>query len=1076
MVCDRKATRVVGRLLLATAFMLAAGSGLPLKAEHAPDNSAEAVREAQQNRRTVTGRVVDEQGNPVPGTTVLIQGAGTGVTADGQGNYAISASSGDVLEFSFLGMKKVTETVGSRDRIDVVLEEDGLMIDPVVAIGYGSMRKSDLTGAVASVTSESIARSGAVSLDQALQGRAAGVQMTTNTGMPGGGTSIQIRGIKSINSTNEPIYIIDGVTISAGTGTYTDNAISGINPSDIESMEILKDASATAIYGAQGANGVIIITTKSGRAGQPRVSFEAQYGIQTLPKYLDMMDLHEYAQHHNEYQALKGWELNNNYADPNLLSNGTNWQKEIFRTAAQQNYNFSVSGGTETNTYKISGNYLDQDGVAAGSGFERMTMTVGLDSKIKPWLRFGGTLTLTQTKQEITIAEWGLISSAVKQAPSVPAKNLDGTYGGPEDSTDSYANPLALANLLTNNNKKRNTRGNIYLDITPVDWLALRSEFGIDLGQTSTNYFVPTYEVGRVTNSEIQNQKTQSQSTFYKWNNTATFRKTIERHTGNLMVGQEVTESTNNYLMGKRLDGSNQLTDLSAGDAATATNEGYTGRTRYVSVFGRLFYSYDDRYLLTATIRRDGSSNFAKGYKWGNFPSVSVAWRMSNEAFLKDFELLTNMKLRLGYGQVGNSNITSFAYAGMLSNIPTVFGTGHLTANIPNPEVTWETTTSYNIGYDLGLWKNRIELTADVYYNRTDDLLLALTLPGITGTLGTNGASAPWGNVGSMSNKGVELSINTVNITRNDFEWRSNFVFTMNRNKVIKLNAEQSYINTTYQVGGTDYVVTRTEEGRSVGEFWGYKIIGRINSASDIYDSNGNIKIALPEGVNVAENGVWIGDYIYEDYNGDGVITEEDRQYLGSPLPKFTGGFGNTFTWKNFDLNVYLTFSYGNKVMNFLGISIDNPNNTENITRRAGTQYARLALIDENGSSSDIWNVYVASGDKNISRMSTDDANSNANRISSRYIEDGSYLRIQSVSLAYNIPKKYIGKIGMESLRVYINMNNLFTFSKYTGYDPEVGMARNQYSNWGQNPLLNGVDTGRYPSPRTFTFGVQIGF
>lgn len=1039
------------------------------------------VASAAQAQTIVKGTVKDETGSPLPGVNVLVKGTTTGTTTDADGIYSLSLpSAGDdvVLAFSFIGYETEEFSVNSRTVIDVMLTPNIEALSEVVVIGYGTQRKVDVTGAVSSINSTDITQSAAISVDQALQGRIAGVQMTTNTGLPGGGSSIQIRGLNSINSTNEPIYVIDGVIINSGTSSYTYNAISALSPSDIESIDVLKDASAAAIYGAQGANGVIIITTKRGKEGKPRVMLEAQTSYQEIPKYLAMTNLREYAQHQNELYTLRGWGISPEFADPSVLSDGTNWQKEIFTPARMQNYNFSISGGSSETTYKFAGNYLDQDGIAAGSGFKRLYLSTAVDSKINSWLKGGLSLTVSNTDQIITITDWALINSALRQSPSVPARNLDGTYGGPEDANDALSNPLALANLIDRGTEKTGARGNLYFEVLPVKWLTVRSELAADINVDQARTFIPTYELGNRKNSQLENTKTMNYSRFLVWRNWATAKyKFGGKHDASFMLGYEINENTGNDLMGKRLGGSNQLTDLNAGDALTAENSGSTNRRAFTSYFGRLFYSYDDRYILTATLRRDGSSNFAKGYQWGAFPSASAAWRISSESFFEGTPYVNDLKIRVGYGETGNSNIRAFSHTALLSNVPTIWGTGHLVANVPNTEVTWETTKSINLGLDLALFENRVQLVADVYKKRTDDLLLALTLPGITGAGGGVGsAQPPWDNIGSMENKGIELSLRTVNMRQNGFQWTSNLIYTLNRNKVVKLNTQSAYIDRRYQVNGADHIVTRTEAGQSIGQFYGYKMIGRINSAADLYDSEGNVKIPIPEGQVVSEgNGIWVGDFIWEDFNDDGVINEKDRQYLGSPLPKFTYGIGNTFSYKNFELNIFLTGSYGNKVMNFLGISIDNPNNT-GVTRRAATQYAKLALIDPAGPANDIYNVYVASGDSDLPRLSVNDINANGSRLSSRFIEDGSYLRVQNVSLAYTAPKAITSKIGLQSVRLVVSARNLYTFTGYSGYDPEVGMVRHQYSNYSQDALLNGIDVGRYPSPRMYSFSLSVGF
>ena len=1029
-----------------------------------------------QNGSLIKGRILTASGKPAANASIKIKGTTRGTTSNDEGNFSISVTSNDVITISSVGFVTQEFSINKRKTLNIILVPSVTALDDIVVVGYGTQKKKDLTGAVSSVSAATIEKSGIVSVDQALQGNIAGVQMTQNTGTPGGGSSIQIRGISSINSNSEPIYVIDGVIISSGTGNYANNAFSALNPADIESIDVLKDASATAIYGSQAANGVIIITTKKGKVGAPRLSIGAKYGVQSLNKYIDVMNLQDYARHQNEQFTLNNRTLNDLFADPTKLSLGTNWQKELMHPAALANYDMSVSGGNDVTLYKVAGNYLTQDGIATGSHFDRVNVSTQLEVKVKAWAKVGGNLTITRTTQKTTVTDWNIIQTSVQTSPAIAVRNLDGSFGGPEDNTVQLTNPYALSTLLDRGNTRLGMRGNFFLEIKPISALTIRSEFSTDLNQTFTHIYIPTYALGSVINSQITNDQTQSFSNYWSFRNVATLYKQIKDHTFSLMAGQEVTQRTYNYLEAQRYGGNNNLHDINAGDATSAQNNGYTSRNASSSFFGRAFYSYKSRYMLTATLRDDGSSNFADGHRWGIFPSAAVAWTLSQERFIKKIQHISNLKLRLGYGQVGNANASPFSYTAMINNVPSVWGSGSITGNIPNPNVTWETTNSYNVGLDLGLLNGRIEFVADAYLKKTSNLLMQLVLPGITGSQGQGAASAPWANVGSLENRGFELAINTKNIKKKDFSWSSNFVFTLNKNKILKLNTETAEINTTYQYGGTPYIVTRTVPGRSVGEFYGYKVVGRINSAAEVFDKNGNVKIAVPKGAVFNPNtGVWVGDFIYDDYAHNGYIDQNSRQFLGSPLPKFTYGFGNTLTYKDFDLYVFFTGSYGNKVLNFLNMYLDNPNGTDNILRKAGRDYAHLSLKDPSGSKSDINNVYVSSGDASEPRMSINDVNGNVTRLSSRYVEDGSYLRLQTINLGYSLPRKYIIKAGLSVVKVYLNIQNVYTFTKYTGYDPEVGMTKDQYTNAGQNALLNGIDPGRYPTPRNYTLGINIG-
>jgi TonB-linked SusC/RagA family outer membrane protein len=473
---------------------------------------------------------------------------------------------------------------------------------------------------------------------------------------------------------------------------------------------------------------------------------------------------------------------------------------------------------------------------------------------------------------------------------------------------------------------------------------------------------------------------------------------------------------------------------------------------------------------VTATIRRDGSSKFAEGNRWGWFPSAALAWKIKNESFLKDNDVINNLKLRLGWGATGNQNVENWAYMALLSSKSTPWGTGVLNGNTANPDLKWETTYSTNVGLDLNMFDNRIEFIADVYYKKTKDLLLQLPLPSYLGSGGSGAASNPWANVGSLENKGIELTLNTVNLDRKGFSWRSNFVFSLNRNKVLSLDTESASIEKTFSVGSETNTVTRTVVGQPIGQFWGYKVIGRFDKAEDFYykDASGNVKqVAIPEGSSIEEGKTWIGDYIFADLNGDGVINNSDCTFIGNPNPKFTYGIGNTFSWKGFDLTIFLSGSYGNDVLNYTKRWIENPRVNSNLLKSAAN-YAIISKIDPDGPD-DYRNLYVSNASSTtLPRLSASTTNEN-NRVSDLYIEDGSYLRIQNISLAYNFPKKWISKLSIQNLRVYANLQNVYTWSKYDGYDPEIGCM------YG-DALMNGLDYGRYPSPRVYTFGLNVSF
>ena len=1025
-----------------------------------------------QQGKKITGTVKDTGGSPLPGVSVVVKGTTNGIITDFDGRFSLQVADNAILHLSFMGMEPLEITVKGQAVFDLVMKESLVDIDEVVVVGYGQMKRSDLTGAVVSVSSDAISKTVSTSIDQVLQGRAAGVQVQQNSGAPGSSSSIRIRGINSLNASNEPIFVIDGIIIDGSTGSGNDNALASINPSDIVSMDVLKDASATAIYGSRGANGVIIITTKRGQKGEAAITYDGYTGWQEMPGKLDLLNLQEYAIHKNERAAMGIVEYDDNFVRPDLLGKGTDWQDELFSRAMMSSHNLSVTGGVEKSTYALGIGYLDQDGIAIGSGFKRLNLRGSFDSQVKKYLKTGMNFAFSNSRQKTTVSDDSLIKTALKQTPNVAVRNADGTYDGPD--TDEYVqnNPVGLAMIKDNRNEKAGIRASTYAEALLIKGLTYKTEFSLDYGITNTYTFSPSYTFGAIVNEVREGSRSKSYSKFWSWRNILTFNREFGMHNINMMLGQEMQESHWEYLYGYRSGYlTNGATDLDAGDATTAKNANSSATSSISSFFGRIFYSVKDKYLVTTTLRRDGSSKFYKDNRWGWFPSAAVAWKISNESFLKGNPVINNLKLRLGWGTVGNQNVANYAYTSTYSAVATNWGTGLLSSNTPNQDLQWETTYSSNVGLDLNLFDNRIEFIADVYYKKTKNLLLQLPLPAYAGTSGQGSTSAPWVNIGSLENKGIELTLNTVNVNAGDFQWRSNFVFSMNRNKVRSLDTETSIINKTIQEGSDITVVTRTAVGEAIGQYYGYKIIGRFEKATDFYYKNNAGEIvptALPEDMAIGENGVWIGDYIFEDVNKDGVINEQDRSFIGNPEPKFIFGIGNTFTWRGFDLNVYLTGSYGNEVVNYQRRWLENPRENTNLLHQA-INYAHLDLIDQDGPN-DYRNVKIVSGDADMPRVGASSASSTSNfRFSDKFVEDGSYLRIQSISLGYNFPKKWTSKIGIQNLKLYTNLQNVYTFTRYTGYDPEIGSTN-------QDALMTGIDNARYPSPRIYTFGLNLTF
>lgn len=1031
-----------------------------------------AIASAQAQNRTLTGTVTsDTDGEPLTGATVKVKETNTGTTTDLNGRFNLQVRTGQTLVVSYIGFRTKELRVDRSARMDISLQEDNALLDEVVVVGYGTMKRSDLTGSVVSVTGDELKKSVVTSLDQALQGRAAGVQVTQNSGTPGGGISVSIRGINSLNG-NEPLYVIDGVAIS-GNNSGNSSVLSAINPADIVSMEVLKDASATAIYGSRASNGVVLITTRQGEVGRTKVSYEGYFALQQLPKKLKTLSLPEYAEYQNLRAATIGFGAREEFMDPTLLGEGTDWQNEIFRTAPMHNHQLNISGGSKGMKYSLSGGYMEQDGIVFGSDFERFSLRVNMDNDINKWLTTGLRASVARTRQTNRVDGSGAIYNALNQLPEVPARNPDGSFGMQSENMYGtyFSNPLS--DLIQNENYSRNTQiyVNAFADIKLWKGLVFRTEYAANYNYNNSYYFRPSYEYEFF---KQQSSASRSAGNGSNWTlkTYLTYNGQFGKHGLQAMAGHEAQENTWENLSGSRSDFLfNSVHELDAGDATTAKAGSSRGSSAIESYFGRLNYNYADRYLLTATLRADGSSSFAKESRWGWFPSVALAWKVNNEAFLKDVTAISSLKLRLGWGMVGNQWAGSYAYGVTMASAASIWGTGFYGGNYPNRDLQWEETQSYNVGLDLALFDNRIELIADAYYKKTDNLLMQASLPTYVSGL----ISAPWVNAGAMTNKGVELTLNTHNIQTRDFTWTTGLTFSINRNKVTKLYSESSAIS---GINGTE-TLTYTMVGEPVGQFYGYKVIGMFKEESDFYkkgvngqtltDEAGNpIRVAIPKDQAIGKSGIWVGDFIYEDLNDDGVIDEKDRTFLGNPAPDFTFGLNNYFAYKGFDLNIFINGSVGNKAVNLIRRTFTDPMRNSNLLKEA-TGIAQIAMHDPEVGDDVLSNVYIANPDKAVvQRITTSSANDN-NRISDRFIEDASYLRIKNISLGYTFPRKWLKKVQIDYLRLYVNIQNLWTWTSYKGYDPEVGALN-------YNVLLRGVDDARYPSQRIYTFGLNFNF
>lgn len=1043
---------------------------------------------------TVSGTVADSNGDPLIGCSVQLKGSGVGTVTDLDGHFKLQVPEGKTLTFSYIGYK--TKELKAQKNMKVTLDDDTHVLNEVVAVGYGTMKRSDITGSVVSVKAEDLEQTSAATMDQMLQGRAAGLTMTSNSGAAGSSTSIQIRGVNSLNSSNEPVYVIDGsiVRSEAGQDTYS-NPLDGLNPNDIESIEILKDASATAIYGAQAANGVIIVNMKKGKEGAPRISLKATAGFSNLPKKLDVMNLRQMGAYVTDLgisESSEGY-----LANPDVLGEGTDWQDAMFRTGVKQEYNLSVRGGAKNVNYSVSGGYYTEDGIIINNGFERFTLRTALDIKAYKWLDLGATVNISHTDQNTGMASWGVVGNALGMLPNIPVKNEDGTWGkaGYNSETNSWTpNPVAIASITTRDNKKSATRANFYFTLKPWKWLSWRNEVTYDVNTDNYRYLLPAYDLGGTRRDYATHEASKTYNQYMSLKSVATGNWKIKSHKLSLMLGYEMNDRYRDYLYGQRLGGSDDNLALVGGDGTQDSNDGWTTTERFVSFFGRLTYNWLDRYLLTATVRHDGSSRFARGQRWGTFPSAALAWRISEEPFFAPLlETVNSLKLRVGYGLVGNANLADNTYQPTFTNMISNFGTGYLTANMPNYDgLTWEKTHSWNIGLDLSLWDNRIEFIFDAYRKDTKDLLLQTALPWYTGTHITGGTSAQWANVGSMRNEGIELTLNATVINKKNFKWKTGLTYSLNKNEITALNSETGFIDKTlnFKTWGGE-TVTRTAVGHSVSQYYGYRVAGRINSAADFLRDNGDgtstVIAATPNyrvgtvvsNASASALKTSIGDLLFKDLNGDGIIDSNDRDFLGSGLPKYTFGWNNTFTYKRWTLSIFMYGSVGNKVFNWQRRQMDEPSLlsgsvTNKFTRVSN--YAKWAYRDGNSGNQNVWNVYVVEGaDPSETRIDNNHGNYNS-RVSDRYVEDADYLRIKNIVLSYSFPRSICKKLMLQSLKLSGNVQNVYTLTGYTGYDPEVGSQNGQYSMSGQGMLMYGVDTGKVPTPRSFVFTLDATF
>ncbi|WP_266365747.1 SusC/RagA family TonB-linked outer membrane protein [Tellurirhabdus rosea] len=983
--------------------------------------------------QTVSGRVTDEKGEALPGVSVSLKGTTRGTSTDNTGRFQLVVPGPEaVLVFSYIGYANQEITVGNRQSFDVKLVSDEQNLNEVVVVGYGTQRKSDITGSLSSVSAKEIRATPITGVGQALQGRAAGVFVTQASNAPGGGVSIRVRGGNSINAGNEPLYVIDGFPV------YNENG-PNLNPNDIESMEILKDASATAIYGSRGANGVVLITTKRGKSGQNRIELETYYGIQNVRKQIPMLNAREYAQLVNEAQVNAGRPVVFTDAQLATFGEGTNWQNEIFRQAPMQNYQLTASGGNDKTRYAISGNYFDQQGIIINSKFDRGSLRFNFDHKLNDKVSLGTNLNIVRTRTFAvpTDADGGngasVVYAALNFSPTQPVYNPDGSlvvFNTP--GRIQIGSPVAQALGTSNQTVGTRLLGNVFVDYKILPGLSFRTSFGTDL-----NYSKNSFYISRLTASgaqlggqgAIQN----NQSSNWLNENTLTYVKSFNTvHNLTLLAGYT--------MQGNRFESVRASAQGYANDILTFNNLGGASTPliptssasdwQLNSYIGRANYDYNGKYLVTATVRADGSSRFGAGNKWAVFPSGSFAWRISEESFLKANPVINDLKLRLSYGLSGNQEIGQYQSLATLgtqnANFNNTVAIGIGPTRVANPDLRWETTAQANIGIDVGLWNNRISVTADVYEKKTTDLLLSVPLPFVSGY-----ASALQ-NLGSIRNRGVELGINSTNTT-GAFRWTTSFNIAGNRNKVLDLGNQREFpageSSGHLQLPNSGLV----RVGEQIGLFYGLKSNGIFQNQAEV-DASAQ-KTAKP------------GDIRYIDQDGNGAINQSDRVILGYAQPKFFGGLTNTFSYKGFELMVFMQGTSGNSIFNINRFELESLTGVSNQSRRVLDRWTPTNPSTTMPRANAVGNAYV---------------------ISDRQIEDGSYLRVKNVNLSYTLPQALTKRAKLNNVKVYVSAQNLLTFTNYTGFDPEV----NRY---GQNTLSQGTDYGSYPGSRIFLGGLVLG-
>ena len=1017
--------------------------------------------------RLIIGLITDkENGESLIGVNITLKGSDIGVVSNEKGNYEIKAKVGDIIVFSYVGYQTTEVTVGNNLVIDLGMTSEAALLDDIVIVAYGQVKKSDLTGSVSSISGEALSRSAPISVDQALQGRAAGVQVTQVSGRPGGETSIRIRGTSSINAGNEPLFVIDGMLITNDNNQLNGGAVAGsplnglasINPADIESIEILKDASATAMYGARGSNGVVIISTKRGKAGTSRISFDSYQGVQTVTKKLPVLTGQEFAQYMNAFNADAKLPVDVRYFIPDRIGQGTDWQEAIFRQARMQSYQLNLSGGNNKTRFAVSGGYVSQDGIIINSDFKNYTFRINVDHEVNSWIKTGASLSSSniQSKGVLTGAQSsgtgvllpGSVTTALLFPSSLPV--LDSTRAGgytyQDDRGRNLANPVADALETDNISTNVRTIGNFNTTFTVAKGLSFKVNLGADIFSVSENRYVPNYlKRGESTNGAAVLARINGRSWLAEY--TMNYDKVIGNNQFNFLLGNTYQGFFSERIFLFTFDFQDNRTGYHAISAGLNPQPPGNGESSWgmISYLSRFNWTHKDKVLFTLTGRVDGSSKFGVNNKYGFFPSAALAYKLHKEDFISDLNIFSTFKVRLSYGIIGNQEIASFSSLATIGNLGegvfdgTEFYKGKEPLRYPNPDLKWERTHQADLGIDMEFNEGKVSLVFDVYQKRTRDLLLYAPLPT------TSGFGYYLTNIGGLKNTGVELALTTTNLDTKLF-WSTTFNISHNRNIITALASEREI-----PIGGILNVPTGwsiLKKGEAIGTFYGYKSAGLFQSAEEL-KSAAKIKGQTPA----------LGDRRYVDINGrdskgvltlgpDGFIDEADRIPIGRATPDLTFGIINNFRYKGFDFSFFLQGMWGNDLINANLLEIGSLNGEANVLR----DYWENRWTPQNTNT-----IYpkVNPSERNI--------------LSDAQVESGSFLRIKNISLGYTLPKSWLTKARVSQLRLYVTANNIYNFTKYTGYDPELFA-------FGQSSLLQGVDYGGYPMSRTLFAGIQITF